>query len=94
MTFAEAEDRSEENQEQMSFSNVIIQRVGYEYTNNSKIMPVMQSVGKAMRTSSSAAATSPATGCVSPSKAPPSSWTKGQRDPAHPRQDLHCALPP
>ena len=46
MTFAEAEDRSEENQEQMSFSNVIIQRVGYEYTNNSKIMPVMQSVGK------------------------------------------------
>lgn len=46
MTFAEAEDRSEENEEQMSFSNVIIQRVGYEYTNNSKIMPVMQSVGK------------------------------------------------
>ncbi len=30
----------------MSFSNVIIQRVGYDYTNNSKIMPVMQSVGK------------------------------------------------
>jgi hypothetical protein len=30
----------------MSFSNVIIQRVNYEYTNNSKIMPVMQSVGK------------------------------------------------
>jgi hypothetical protein len=30
----------------MSFSNVIIQRVSYEYTNNSKIMPVMQSVGK------------------------------------------------
>ena len=46
MTFAEAEDRSEENMEQMSFSNVIIQRVSYEYTNNSKIMPVMQSVGK------------------------------------------------
>ncbi|MDD3410380.1 MAG: DUF3048 C-terminal domain-containing protein [Eubacteriales bacterium] len=36
----------EENQIQMSFSNVIIQRVPYEYTNNSKIMPVMQSVGK------------------------------------------------
>ena len=46
MTFAEAEDRSEENEEQLAFSNVIIQRVGYEYTNNSKIMPVMQSVGK------------------------------------------------
>ena len=46
MTFATAEDRSEENSEQLSFSNVIIQRVSYEYTNNSKIMPVMQSVGK------------------------------------------------
>ena len=45
-TEAQKEDRSEENEEQMSFSNVIIQRVGYEYTNNSKIMPVMQSVGK------------------------------------------------
>ncbi len=45
-TFASAEDRSDENEEQMSFSNVIIQRVPYEYTNNSKIMPVMQSVGK------------------------------------------------
>ncbi|MDD3921408.1 MAG: DUF3048 C-terminal domain-containing protein [Eubacteriales bacterium] len=30
----------------MSFSNVIIQRVEYTYTNNSKIMPVMQAVGK------------------------------------------------
>lgn len=46
MTFASADDRSEENSEQLSFSNVIIQRVGYEYTNNNKIMPVMQSVGK------------------------------------------------
>lgn len=46
MTYASADDRSEDNQEQMAFSNVIIQRVGYEYTNNSKIMPVMQSVGK------------------------------------------------
>jgi len=46
MTFAEAEDRSEENEEQMSFSNVIIQRVSYQYTNESKIMPVMESVGK------------------------------------------------
>ena len=45
-TFASAEDRSADNSEQLSFSNVIIQRVPYEYTNNSKIMPVMQSVGK------------------------------------------------
>lgn len=45
-TFASAEDRSEENEEQMSFSNVIIQRVTYQYTNDSKIMPVMDSVGK------------------------------------------------
>lgn len=45
-TFATADDRSEENQVWMSFSNVIIQRVPYEYTNNNKIMPVMQSVGK------------------------------------------------
>ena len=46
MTFAEAEDRSDENSEQLAFSNVIIQRVGYDYTKNSKIMPVMRSVGK------------------------------------------------
>lgn len=46
MTFAAANDRSEENMEQLSFSNVIIQRVEYKYTNNNRIMPVMQSVGK------------------------------------------------
>ncbi|NLV58469.1 MAG: DUF3048 domain-containing protein [Clostridiales bacterium] len=46
MTFASAEDRSAENQEQMSFSNVIIQRVNYEYVNNNKIMPNMQSIGQ------------------------------------------------
>ncbi len=46
MTFAEAEDRSEENEEQLAFSNVIIQRVPYEYTDNHKAMPVMQSVGR------------------------------------------------
>lgn len=46
MTFASAEDRSEENMEQMSFSNVIIQRITYDYTNNNKIMPVMNSVGQ------------------------------------------------
>ncbi|MEG1470826.1 MAG: DUF3048 C-terminal domain-containing protein [Clostridia bacterium] len=46
MTFAAADDRSLDNQSQMSFSNVIVQRVPYEYVNNNKIMPVMQSVGK------------------------------------------------
>ena len=46
MSFASAEDRSVENQTWMSFSNVIIQRVNYEYTNNNKIMPVMQNVGQ------------------------------------------------
>lgn len=46
LSYASADDRTEENQTWMSFSNVIIQRVGYEYTNNSKIMPVMQSVGQ------------------------------------------------
>ena len=46
MTFAAANDREEDNMEQMSFSNVIIQRVEYKYTNNNRIMPVMESVGK------------------------------------------------
>ena len=46
ISYASATDRTEENATQLSFSNVIIQRVNYEYTNNSKIMPVMQSVGK------------------------------------------------
>lgn len=46
MTFASAYDREEENMEQMSFSNVIIQRVGYEYANNDYTMPLMQSIGK------------------------------------------------
>ena len=46
LSYASATDRSEENITQMSFANVIIQRVPYEYTNNSKIMPVMQNVGK------------------------------------------------
>lgn len=46
LSYASASDRSEENQTWLSFSNVIIQRVSYEYTNNNKIMPVMQSVGK------------------------------------------------
>ncbi len=34
------------NMQQMSFSNVIIQRVHYDYVNNNKIMPNMQAVGK------------------------------------------------
>ncbi len=46
MTFAAAEDRSVENEEQMSFANVIIQRVHYEYVNNNKLMPDMQSIGQ------------------------------------------------
>lgn len=46
MSIASSDDRSEMNQTQMSFSNVIIQRIGYEYTNGSRIMPVMQNVGK------------------------------------------------
>jgi len=46
MTSYSAEDRSEENAEQMSFSNVIIQRVPYEFVNNDKTMPKMLSVGQ------------------------------------------------
>ena len=46
MTYVDSEDRNEENQIQMSFSNVIIQRVHYDYANNNKIMPIMQNVGK------------------------------------------------
>ena len=46
LSYESASDRSADTQTWMSFSNVIIQRVPYEYTNNSKIMPVMQSVGK------------------------------------------------
>ncbi|HNW86601.1 MAG TPA: DUF3048 C-terminal domain-containing protein [Candidatus Limiplasma sp.] len=46
MSYASASDRADENATWMSFANVIIQRVGYDYTNNSKIMPVMRSVGK------------------------------------------------
>ena len=46
MSFAAVDDRLEENKEQMSFSNIIIQRVEYEYVNNNKIMPNMQSIGK------------------------------------------------
>ena len=46
MSFDSAEDRSEENAEQLSFSNVIIQRVPYEYVNNNKTMPKMLAVGE------------------------------------------------
>ena len=46
VTFAAATDRSVDNKEQMSFSNVIIQRVHYDYFNNNRIMPNMQAVGR------------------------------------------------
>jgi hypothetical protein len=46
MTFAAADDREEDNMEQLSFSNVIIQRVPYKFINNNRIMPDMQSIGK------------------------------------------------
>lgn len=46
ISYASADDRSEGNTTPMTFANVIIQRVTYDYTNNSKIMPVMNSVGK------------------------------------------------
>ena len=46
MTFAAADDREEDNMEQLSFSNVIIQRVPYKFVNNNRIMPDMQSIGK------------------------------------------------
>ncbi len=41
-----ADDLSDENAIPLTFANVIVQRVEYLYTNNSKIMPNMQSVGK------------------------------------------------
>ena len=43
---ANADDLSEENRVPLTFSNLIVQRVEYKYTNNSKIMPNMQSIGK------------------------------------------------
>lgn len=46
MSYVSAEDREADNQEQLSFSNVIIQRVTYDYTNNNRIMPNMNSVGQ------------------------------------------------
>lgn len=46
MAVADGRTRSKESMEQLSFSNVIIQRVFYDYTDNNKIMPVMQSVNR------------------------------------------------
>ena len=43
---ASADDLSDGNAIPLTFSNVIVQRVEYSYTNNSKIMPNMQSIGK------------------------------------------------
>ncbi len=45
-TFASVDDRSEENKEQISFSNVIIERVNYEYNDGSSQEPLMQGIGK------------------------------------------------
>ncbi|MFH1880608.1 MAG: DUF3048 C-terminal domain-containing protein, partial [Bacillota bacterium] len=45
-SYVSDDDLSDENAIPLAFSNVIVQRVEYEYTNNSKIMPNMQSVGK------------------------------------------------
>ena len=46
MSYAGSEQRDEGSMEQLSFANLIIQRVHYDYVNNNKIMPNMQAVGK------------------------------------------------
>ena len=46
MTYQSKDDREVDNQEQLAFSNVIIQRVHYDYVNNNKIMPDMKSIGQ------------------------------------------------
>ena len=45
MTYASAE-RVEADMEQLSFNNVIVQRVVYEWASGSSIAPIMQNVGK------------------------------------------------
>jgi hypothetical protein len=45
-SFASAEDRDEKDMIPLTFSNVIVQRVEYEYAHNNKLAPLMQSVGK------------------------------------------------
>lgn len=45
-TFLSVDDRSSETAQQMSFANVIVQRVPYEFVDNNPIMPKMQAVGQ------------------------------------------------
>ncbi len=45
-SFASADDREEVDMIPLTFSNVIVQRVEYEYAHNNKLAPIMQSVGK------------------------------------------------
>jgi hypothetical protein len=46
VSYATADDRSEEHQQQFTFSNVIIQRVEYTYENEKTILSDMQLIGK------------------------------------------------
>ena len=45
-SFASADDREEADMIPLTFTNVIVQRVEYEYAHNNKLAPIMQSVGK------------------------------------------------
>ena len=45
MTYMD-ESRNEDDMEQLSFANVIIQRVHYDYAHGNKIMPIMNAVGQ------------------------------------------------
>ena len=73
---------------------MIIQRVGYEYTNNSKIMPVMQSVGKGNADIFIGGRYIPGY-WVRESIESPTVFLddKGNENPAHPRQDLYRSFP-
>ena len=44
--YAEVDDRSKENMQQMTFANVIIQRTEYKPEDNSQILSVVQAIGK------------------------------------------------
>ena len=46
ISFASAEDQSEEGQQQLSFANLIVQRVAYEFEDRSTFMLNIQSIGK------------------------------------------------
>ena len=46
MTFSAVDDRSAENQRQLCFANLIIQRVNYEYILNNWLVPDMRSIGR------------------------------------------------